>query len=103
MSRISIVPRNPWLGPNSLLHAPPGPYASSNRPRASSLTTNSSTISIILAVATLREGCLTPVMLVLLSPHSPEPNQRTADRDYGSWHKIRPCHVKYQGIPCHKR
>jgi hypothetical protein len=31
-----------------LLHAPPGPYASSNWPRAPSLTTNSQTISTML-------------------------------------------------------
>jgi hypothetical protein len=31
-----------------LLHAPPGPYASSNWPRGSSLTMNSQTISIML-------------------------------------------------------
>ncbi len=43
-----VVPRKPGPFANSLLHAPPGPYASSNWPWAFSLTTNSQTISIML-------------------------------------------------------
>jgi hypothetical protein len=48
VSRSRVVPRKPGYRANSLLYAPPGPYASSNWPRASSLTTNSQTISTML-------------------------------------------------------
>jgi len=48
VSRSRVATRKPGHCANSLLHAPPGPYASSNWPRACFFTMNSQMISIML-------------------------------------------------------